>query len=671
MSGIAGIYYPDGKKVVRDYLTQMTDAIAHRGADGVNFWYEANIGFAHRMLHTTPESLTEHLPLVDSTGNYIITAEARIDNREELLSQLQLASDLSSIADSELILKAYIKWGKDCPDKLLGDFVFAIWDRHQRKLFCARDHFGVKPFYYYYQKNRGFIFASEIKAIVRLPEVPIEISEARIGDYLTYTLEDREITSYQNIWRLPAAHTLTISQQDNLKLNSYWSLKPKEEIKFQSDSEYAEKFLEIFTEAVRCRLRSAFPIGSHLSGGLDSSSVTCVARNLLDRQGLKLHTFSNVFDSVPESNERNYIETVINQGGIIPHFIHADSTGPLSEWEEFYKYCDESLIGNCYLVWGLNRATQQSGVRIVLNGFDGDTTVSHGVLRLKELIEAGQWKKFVSEGIALGKNFQEPVHLLLRDYSLKELKYLAKKGKWLSFLKAVNIISSHVKISSRRLIIDYGLKSLFPDRLKQSWRKFRHGKSVETDPFPFINPVFSKRIDLQERVKKLTPKDPSTVKEHHLQQLTSGLMSIPLEGIDTFSAAFGIESRCPFMDKRLIEYCLALPVEQKLDQGWSRIVLRRAMEGILPSEIQWRGGKSSVTPAMVEGLTYIDRKIMESAIVNRPQTISKFINYQQVDRFYHKIIKNNKVTEKTIISSWSIISLNLWLRKIELKKNKN
>ncbi len=169
MSGIVGIYYINGRPVEGETLGRMVDILAHRGPDGADIWCEGNIGLGHRMLWTTPESLMEKQPLVDRTGNLVLTADARIDNRGELISALRLNdSPVEKITDSALILAAYAEWGNQCPEKLIGDFAFAIWDKRKQVLFCARDHMGVKPFYYYYEPGKFFAFASEIKGLLCL-----------------------------------------------------------------------------------------------------------------------------------------------------------------------------------------------------------------------------------------------------------------------------------------------------------------------------------------------------------------------------------------------------------------------------------------------------------------------------------------------------------------------
>ena len=216
MSAIVGIYNLDDRPVNHADLVHMVDILAHRGPDGAAVWCEANVGLGHRMLHTTPESLSETLPFVDKSRDLVITADARIDNREELTEALGLSAETAKqLSDSQFILQAYIKWGEDCPNHLLGDFAFVIWDGRKQKLFCARDHFGVKPFYYYHAPGKFFAFATEIKALLTLADVPRQLNELRVGQYLTGMFDDKEITFYEGILRLPPAHVMTFASRSH------------------------------------------------------------------------------------------------------------------------------------------------------------------------------------------------------------------------------------------------------------------------------------------------------------------------------------------------------------------------------------------------------------------------------------------------------------------------
>jgi asparagine synthase (glutamine-hydrolysing) len=161
----------------------MVDILAHRGPDGAGAWSEESVGLGHRMLHTTPESLNEKLSLVDDRRGLVLTADARLDNRDELITALGFGGrPCEELTDSELILGAYKRWGERCPERLLGDFAFAIWDRRRQELFCARDHIGVKPFYYH-RAGKLFVFASEIKALLCVPEVPRRLNEVRVAPF--------------------------------------------------------------------------------------------------------------------------------------------------------------------------------------------------------------------------------------------------------------------------------------------------------------------------------------------------------------------------------------------------------------------------------------------------------------------------------------------------------
>ena len=297
MSAIVGIYRftPDINNL-ENSLTRMLDSLAHRGSDCKGMWIDKVIGLGNRMFWTTPESIHEKLPLKSRCGNYVITCDARIDNRDDLISALGLEKAPDEVlCDSQVILAAYEKWGEDCPCKLLGDFAFAIWNQRNCSLFCARDPVGVKPFYYHLS-DRWFGFASEIKALIALPGTPRRLDEIRVADFLAPIVANQERTFYQDIKRLPPAYTLLVlNNQNKSQLKQYWKFNPEIELTLASEEEYIETFKTLFIEAVRCRLRSAFPIGSTLSGGLDSSSIAVTAGKILECKGQQLHTMSAIF----------------------------------------------------------------------------------------------------------------------------------------------------------------------------------------------------------------------------------------------------------------------------------------------------------------------------------------------------------------------------------------
>jgi asparagine synthase (glutamine-hydrolysing) len=347
MSAIFGVYNLDGKAVASQLLERMSGVLAHRGSDDAGVWNDGAVGLGHRMLWTTPESLHEKLPLKSNESAVVVTCDVRLDNRDELIAELSLSSKpADEIADGEIILKAYERWGEDCPAKLIGDFAFVVWDERRRQLFCARDHFGVKPFNYF-ASEKCFAFASEAKALFQIEAVSRGLDEGMIADYFIGNFENKTKTFYQKILRLPPAHSLTIRVDGEPRLQCYYRLDPHLEAPMRSNDEYAEGLREIFNEAVRCRMRRTKSLGTKLSGGLDSSSIACVARDLLREQGGddSLPTFSLVYDRNKKCDEREYINCVLSQGGFEPHFISGEEqTSPLSNLKTICWHADRPAI---------------------------------------------------------------------------------------------------------------------------------------------------------------------------------------------------------------------------------------------------------------------------------------------------------------------------------------
>ena len=622
MSGIVGIYYLNSQPVEPDKLGLMLDTIAHRGSDGANLWHEDNVGFGHRMLWTTPESLLEKLPWCDRATDTVITADARIDNREELISLLGIKTSVEKITDSNLILKAYHKWGIDCPQKLLGDFAFAIWDKREQRLFCARDPMGIKPFYYY-QSSRVFAFASEIKALFCLPEVKQELNELRIAYQLTGFLEDGEITFYQDIYRLKAAHSLTVSDRGK-QYRRYWALDPNRRIKLSSHQEYTEAFKELFTESVNCRLRSAFPIGSSLSGGLDSSSITCTARNLLAGSNKQLHTFSAIFPNLPESDlrridERYYMDAVKTAGRIQAHDIRADLLNPLLDW--LWQEEEPILAPNIYIHEGMYDCAKENGVRVFLDGVDGDTTVSHGWRYLTHLTYTGNWYRLYKEITTTAKNLRISRKLIARKYCLEPLT-----------------VEPYEEVKNR-LFSRYNFGSL-------------------------IEPSFAKRVNLSQHMRSLAPQPLiTTARQEHLSGLNTGLYPYAMEITDKSTASKSIEARYPFFDRRLMEFCLAIPLEQKFRQGYPRAILRHAMAGILPPKVQWRVSKARLGSNFHRNLVQFQRPLIEDAICNQ-EKIKPYINMHNLNGKYQRYVVNSQPQPGDDLNILNSTLLSLWLQRI-------
>ena len=628
MSAITGIYHLNGEHLDSSLVSRMTGALAHRGPDGCNTWQAGPVGLGHCMLRTTPESLHEHLPLSSDDGILTITADARIDNRDELLSDLHLNQESGIIPDSSLILYAYQHWGESCVDHLLGDFAFVIWDAHKQLLFCARDHMGLKPFYYF-RSDECFAFASEIKTLFFVPGIPREVNEKALAFLLAEIYDDPAITSYLHIHRLPAASAMTVSLS-GIRIHRYWSLDPHREIHFGTDEEYEDAFRTIFTEAVRCRMRSAFPIGSELSGGLDSSSVVCVARHLLHQEKNEcqirpLHTFSAVFDEVTECDERTYIQYVLAGGDLTPHFIYPEQISPLYDREHRIPQNEEpSLSATSYVYSTIYQTARNTGVRVVLSGEWGDVIVSHGTGALLDFVVGGKLLRAIREIIGLSKNFDE---------------------------------------KKRTIIWNDILFPLLPHVIRQHYDRNSHSIQWIQEDFADRTGLVEHRSHLQETALK-----PKTSREHHFSDLTSIPISLGMEAIDKTAAAHSIESRFPFLDLRVIEFCLALPPEQRIRHGYTRIIEREGLAVYLPPEIRHRTSKAIADPYIKFGLIKFEEKNLKNLLFCHPDVLRSYVDLDFIQEVYRKLMAGTSVNIRPL---WQTVILALWLREENLIRQGN
>lgn len=634
MSGIAGIYSLDGRQILPEELTAFIHVLSHRGIDRSACHLAGHVGFIHCMLHTTQESLDECLPFADPATGLVITADARLDNRQDLLDELAVCSERARlIPDSHLILEAYKKWGDQCAGRLIGDFAFAVWDSQKQQLFCARDHMGTKPFYYFHSKTL-FIFGSEIKAILKSHEVPLIVNEQRILDYLVFYNSDQSSTFYRNIHRLPARHTLRVTPS-SIRVEPYWDFSPEKEIRFKRDEDYADAFREHFARAVACRLRSAYPIGSFLSGGLDSSSIACVASRQMQHMGVgPLITFSEVFDSLPEhvspkSDERVFMDAAIRQCNSEALFLHFNEHGPLRNID-FQSFDEPMPYFNGYLLDETCRTARQRGVRVLLDGTDGDTTVSHGYERIYQL----------------GTQFK-----LLTLY--KESKEYCKLNQ--------------LQFSPKAMLWKYCIRPSLPDWLVKTANRMilrRQGNSYGA----FLRPDIVSHIDWDERAEQLGKKE-SYCRKGRLPQywsFISPFQQYAMEFIDTRHAHFPVEIRYPFWDRRLMEFCLGLPLEQKMRNGITRFILRNAMKGILPLEVEHRLSKADLSPQFIKDFAGTAKPFIER-LLDGKSGIQQYLRPGCVEESWNRFQHDPYCNPDKAIDLYIFITLDTWLKKIHKK----
>jgi asparagine synthase (glutamine-hydrolysing) len=623
MSGITGIFRRDGRDVDPSDIKKMNAKIAHRGPDGSKVWCEGPVAFGHQMLHTTPESLHEEMPFEDEKSGLVITADARIDNREDLAPKLGI-EDNEYVSDSYFILKSYEKWGEKCPEELLGDFAFAIWDKNKETLFCARDHMGVKPFYYYLS-NDIFLFGSEIKSILSFDNhFNLQLDEMKVAYHLIPIITDRKLTFYNNILRLPASNFLKITFKCQF-LDKYWELNPELEIVFDSDEDYYKKFRELFEESIKCRLRSIHPIGFELSGGIDSSSVVVMSKKILSKDDVNIQTFSLIFNEIKDSDESYFIKKIVDDGGIEPFYLAGDSISPFDEIDDILFYQDEPLdTPNMALIWKLYKTMNKKGIRVIIGGHDGDCLLYKGENYLFELFLRFRWLKL----------FQE----------IKS----SSKGRIFSFF---NIFLFQVLFK-------------FVPSFHKLWLSYR-GIRQEKD-FVNINKDLVHDLDLKKHYQKMEfgPKQAAnTSKKMHYYYITLATHQYIFEMMDKFASANSIEPRHPMMDKRLVEFCYAVPTYIKYDNGWDRLLVRHGLADLLPNEVQWRKGKRNFFHVFERNLLLFEREYLDNLIYEN-KLIRKYVDCEELPKIYMRYIDGIKGADS--IDIWKCAILGIWLERTKL-----
>ena len=637
MSGFAGLVYFDGRPPAPDALAAAEARLLRRGPDAGGAWLGGPAALAQRVLFTTPESLSETAPLAltdaNGTVSHVIVADARLDNRAELCGLLNLRDE--GQPDAALILAAYQRWGADCAARLLGDFAFAIWDTTRRAVLLARDIMGVRPLFYFH--SRDFCaFASDVQALRQIPGVPSRLNEARLADFLTGGLDATQ-SFYADLPRVPPAHTVTLSAAGEPRPNRYWDLEAVRDTRLPSDDEYAAAFRERITESVRARLRSAFPVGSMLSGGLDSTSVVCLARPMLAERGQTLHTFSLLFDAARGSDERQFMAPAVEMGGLEHHALVVDPASPLTDLEGLLELSGEPFSHMALsLQHEANCAARAAGVRVLLDGNYGDAVVSHGTGRVAELLRAGRW----------GTAWRE---------------FAGLAGRWSPRrAQAIGIMAWTMAI-----------KPLLPEFLRQAARGARRLRQPDR---PFwaantpVSPALAWRLDrdaaLHAHIESRARRYRDTRAENRFS--LAKLPAMP-ELYNRIAAGPGIELRHPYLDRRLVEFCLGLPAEQRLRDGWKRLIQRNAMRGILPEAVRQRRSKSSPIYGVSHALFTGDMPRL-AALMPQIEVSAPYVDLAVARADYAQLQQAAEHAEYDVPRHWNpmlrlsrVLALSLWL----------
>lgn len=552
MSTIFGLFNRNNKNIInKSIILDMDDALSYWESDDKGIWSADSITLAHKMLWSTPESKLEHLPRVVQHKNHIITItmDARLDNREELVKIFHMTGcSIGQITDSELVLMAYKKWGENCPQYLLGDFVFAIWDEKKQQLFCVRDHVGIKSFYYYLSDDI-FIFSNDIRGLISHSQIDQQYNDRAIAMYLSEDIGfyDTRDTFFKKIQKLPAATSMIISKEDVLE-TGYWDIENIAKIKYKRHEEYVGKLRELLIDAVKVRLRTDYPVASHLSGGIDSSSISVLAAREQKKKSQPLYAF-NWIETPDEPYDPDYHEWGFASQLVKLENIEQKNIKLTPEFvSEMYDEIDiskEDLIDfGEYLV---RDEAHKYEIRTLLSGWGGDELISYdGYAYLSGLLWTGHFAK-----------------------AIKEITYLYQgtKYKYLRILKRVF------------------REMMYPLFYKQMAGFYQEEKS-DYDPYTFIQDSFA--VFAREQSFKKLKFHPGVHNEQKVLYFKGRL----LQRIESWaSSAYEkkLEYSYPLLDKRIVEFALAIPEEMYATrEGHQRYLYRSAISDFLPKNICWK-----------------------------------------------------------------------------------
>src|SRR3990167_6708288 len=374
MSGICGLYRFNHQPVTEEEIVRMNHAMHILGPDGSGAWCAGSVGLGHQAFHLTYESIHEVLPHYDPSARIAITADCRLDNRV-VLCQTFNVDDEPCLSDSFLVLCAYKKWGKDCPNYLLGEFAVAIWDERTQALICFVNHTGGRAFYYYHDANL-FAFATELHALHTLQAIHRKPNLERIAAHgnASYLLNRPEMTYYENVFKIPA-RTLFVIQNKQLKQHIYWEPDIYQRIHFSCEDEYIEAFQALFSEIIRSKLRSHCPVMTLHSGGLDSSAITAMAAHMLAIDNKQLTALSAVLPPHYQGgtvDESQYIQ-LLQKPNLNIHAVTDPWRGPFDGLDDKHYYMtgmDRS--SRYYLYKAFATAATSHGARIILDGCFGE-----------------------------------------------------------------------------------------------------------------------------------------------------------------------------------------------------------------------------------------------------------------------------------------------------------
>jgi asparagine synthase (glutamine-hydrolysing) len=577
MCGIAGIISKNTNNISTARLQKMTDTLAHRGPDGAGHWMNlANtVGLGHRRLSIIDLSELAAQPM-HRQERYSLIHNGEIYNYLELKAELiQKGYSFRTASDTELILAAYDCYQEECLSHFEGMFAFALWDEKEQTLFCARDRFGEKPFYYSFD-GEEFLFASEAKALWAAG-IKKEVNYPLLLNYLTVghtdTPVDKTISFFQDIFSLPPAHYLKFELPDfSFQLNNYWDCNKESKIDI-GEKEAVEKFQELFSRSVNKRMRSDVSIGTSVSGGLDSSSIAATIHELRDAH-FSHQTFSACFPGF-ERDESNYIDLVSKSFQWENHKVNPSVDDLIKDFE---KLCYHQEIpfssSSVFAQFKVMELAAQKNIKVLLDGQGADETLA---------------------------GYPKYIHWFLQERFRKKPFSVIKEKRELRKNDQPFLWS-----------IKNPLAALYPAQAANQLekREAKKIKGLNTITEEFKNQYFDRPTIYKPLVFKLND-------ILYFDTFYQGLEEL-LRYADRNSMAFGRELRLPFLDHALVEFIFSLPSTLKIHHGWTKWLLRMSMQEKLPKEIVWRKDKIGYEPPQKK---WMENKTLQEYIMEAKKNL--------------------------------------------------
>ncbi len=633
MCGITGIYhFKNSKSVDERTLIAMRDTLVHRGPDdaGVYLSPDRKVGLGTRRLKIIDLSPAGHMPMTDAKERAWITYNGEVYNFQELKKELEtLGYSFRSKGDTEVILNAYLAWGPAFVKRLNGMFAFVIWDEKRKTLLAARDHMGIKPFYYCVEGG-SLYFGSEIKAILAHPDIKRELNEEGVSHFLTFSASPAPHTLFRDIKKLTAGHMLIVSPEGTINETEYWNPSTNSGQTPKTEGEYIDEVRSLLRDSIRRQMVSDVPFGCFLSGGIDSSTNASIMSEVLGRP---VETFSVASKGFQNLSEFRYSREVAKRLGARTHEILIDEKH-LEEYLPHHAYHFDDPNGDHVsipLYW-LSKLARENGVIVVQIGEGAD-------------------ELFTGYG-----QYVQAVRLYERWWRwLEKLPALVRKGVF-----SASVLLHHPRFDFQREYLRRLAEHQEPFwGLAIAWSDFQKQKLITPDFAKLLNNRSSYEvIDGWYREMEKAPSRQEFLARLTYTELKHRLPELLLARADRMTMAHSVEGRVPFLDTRLVELAFDIPTSLKIRGGESKYILKKAVEGIIPSEIIWRKKQGFWTP-MAHWFTPGTKtsKALLSIILSSKLRNQKMLDYGYVETMAQS---HHAGDASSAFRLWNLVTLSLW-----------